>query len=441
MELRRVRTGDVFPDENNPRRDFGDIQALADSLALNEERPGEPFQPPLVVADGSIYRIVDGERRLRAMKLAGTEEFSAYVCDGMDEANAMAVMLATDDKQALTPVEKSRGVQQMLLLGVDPKRVDKVARRQGTGKLRRAMEHAGEKAQSMSLDRLMAIAELDDMPEAVAELTECPEAMWEVVARNWREKRKRMAEEDALRKKAGQLNLELVESRSDVPDGWERCGRAWEPAKLYDIMQAADPREDGAVRKLVGLVDAAYTYQPPAIVVYGEPLHGGDEKSAEEVARDNRVAEVREWMEASRRRRCAWFARLVADGMGAPAPDAFVDEMAEAFLDGHAGDIAGKFAELSGTDIDALYKMTGPLDAILAFLDADERAEIPSWMAGQLVDGRDDKLYRGYAHAWLAWMEHLQEMGYEPDPHEDELRGLCEAFAPATAEVLEEAGE
>lgn len=63
MELKRVRTADVYPSEANPRRDFGDLDALAASFELNPRHPGEPMNPPLLVRDGEVYRIVDGERR------------------------------------------------------------------------------------------------------------------------------------------------------------------------------------------------------------------------------------------------------------------------------------------------------------------------------------------------------------------------------------------
>ena len=35
---------------------------------LNAVNPGEPVNPIVVVEDGGIYRIVDGERRYKAMR-------------------------------------------------------------------------------------------------------------------------------------------------------------------------------------------------------------------------------------------------------------------------------------------------------------------------------------------------------------------------------------
>lgn len=125
FEKRAVRLGDIRPSEQNPREDFGDIGALARSI---EATGGEPLNPPVVVADGNVFRIVDGERRYRALSSIYGEdrEVSALVADTMDEANELVAMLATDDKRQLTEAERARGVQQMLVLGIDEEDVEAV---------------------------------------------------------------------------------------------------------------------------------------------------------------------------------------------------------------------------------------------------------------------------------------------------------------------------
>ena len=146
MELKRVKTADVYPSEGNPREDMGDLEALAASFELNPKSPGEPLNPPLLVRDGGVYRIVDGERRWRAMGIAGTKEFDAVVCEDWADADAALAMLATDDKKPLDEVERSRGVQRALLLGVEPQKVEKAARRKGLKKVKQAAERLGGEA-------------------------------------------------------------------------------------------------------------------------------------------------------------------------------------------------------------------------------------------------------------------------------------------------------
>ena len=154
MELREIGIDDVYPDEKNPRKDFGDIAALAESCMLNALNPGEPVNPIVVVEDGGIYRIVDGERRYKAMCKNKLARCHAVVCDDMDEANAMVAMVATDDKRPLTDVERSRGVQQMLLLGVDPERVERAGRmpKGAAAKLRRARAAVDDAGDDMTID-------------------------------------------------------------------------------------------------------------------------------------------------------------------------------------------------------------------------------------------------------------------------------------------------
>ena len=199
MQLEVVNIDDVYPNENNPRKKFEDIPQLAASFDLNQERPGEPFIPPILVRDGGIYHIVDGERRYRAMRYRKASKFTANVCDDMDEANALVAAMATDDKQPLTEIEKSRGVQQMLLLGVDPVQVDKTTKGAHAKRIKRAMDKIGDAAEDMTLDRMLAIDEFSDDPDIVEKLTNCTDKAWEGIADNARRDRKAKEEMAAIK--------------------------------------------------------------------------------------------------------------------------------------------------------------------------------------------------------------------------------------------------
>lgn len=169
FEKRQVRLGDIRPSEQNPREDFGDIGALARSI---EATGGEPLNPPVVVADGNVYRIVDGERRYRALSSIYGEdrEVSALVADTMDEANELVAMLATDDKRQLTEAERARGVQQMLVLGVDEQRIER-ASRATAGQIRAARKLRGSiEGRQVTLDQLEAASAFDDEKDVEAVL-------------------------------------------------------------------------------------------------------------------------------------------------------------------------------------------------------------------------------------------------------------------------------
>lgn len=170
FEKRQVRLGDIRPSEQNPREDFGDIGALARSI---EATGGEPLNPPVVVADGNVFRIVDGERRYRALSSIYGEdrEVSALVAESMDEANELVAMLATDDKRQLTEAERARGVQQMLVLGIDEQRIER-ASRATAGQIRAARKLRGriDAGVQVTLEQLEAASAFDDERDVEAVL-------------------------------------------------------------------------------------------------------------------------------------------------------------------------------------------------------------------------------------------------------------------------------
>lgn len=170
FEKRQVRLGDIRPSEQNPREDFGDIGALARSI---EATGGEPLNPPVVVADGNVFRIVDGERRYRALSSIYGEdrEVSALVAESMDEANELVAMLATDDKRQLTEAERARGVQQMLVLGIDEQRIER-ASRATAGQIRAARRLRGriDAGAQVTLEQLEAASAFEDEKDIEAVL-------------------------------------------------------------------------------------------------------------------------------------------------------------------------------------------------------------------------------------------------------------------------------
>lgn len=163
----RVALRDIVPSETNPRGDFGDIAALAETIRATG---GEPVNPPVLVRDGNICRIVDGERRYRALcEIYGEgseREVDAIVYDTLDEANELVAMLATDDKKPLTEAEVSRGVQQMLVLGVDTERAARASRApRGKVTAMRMMAGRAPEGVQVTLDQALAKAGVEVVSE------------------------------------------------------------------------------------------------------------------------------------------------------------------------------------------------------------------------------------------------------------------------------------
>lgn len=120
-----VRISDVEPDKTQPRKVFDHeaLSALADSIS----RHG--ILQPIVVrrAEGSEgandavskilsgkYRIVAGERRWRAAKLAGLSEVPVIV-KSFTEKEAAAIMLVENlQRENLNPVEQAMGLSRLM---------------------------------------------------------------------------------------------------------------------------------------------------------------------------------------------------------------------------------------------------------------------------------------------------------------------------------------
>lgn len=117
-EKKTVKLGQIVPNENNPRKDFGDVAALAEAIKATG---GMPVNPIVCVQDGNDYVIVDGERRYRALSqlYCGDKDVDVLVVEDYSAAAELVAMLATDDKLTLNDNERAHGFQLGLVLGVE----------------------------------------------------------------------------------------------------------------------------------------------------------------------------------------------------------------------------------------------------------------------------------------------------------------------------------
>ena len=428
MELQVIPLANMWPDPNNPRKDFGDLDALADTFEMNVVRPFEPVNPPTVVPDGvsargQMYRIVDGERRWRAMTKRGAAESCAAIVCSMDEANAMAAMVATDDKAQLTDAELSRGVQQMLAVGVAPEEVDKAARlKRGTA--RRVAKVAREGTEQMSIDQLLAAEEFGDDADARDKVLAAKESRWEAVAEGIRAERRKADAIAKLRAACESAGLPLVESEKDArAAGLVYLGRA----SAQDLAGKRAGLPDGTV--------AAITWSQWSgadALLYG-PL----EEEPEPYEAD--AAECRRMCEAAHESRNAWMAGR------AQLEECFAlcEPILAAALD------AG--AEVNPYDYatNAWLRKNLPEGAMLADAGSIVRAylsmnyEIPVG-----IDQASGEAYLGCymggekARNWLRLGEVMAECGYEaPDDERELAEVVARALEAAEKEKEEEEDE
>ena len=100
---------DRNPDQ--PRRDFGEasLQALADSI-----REAGVLQPLLVVEKNGRYRIVAGERRFRAARMAGLEAVPCIVRDFTPAEQMEAALIENLQREDLNPIEEATAMKQFM---------------------------------------------------------------------------------------------------------------------------------------------------------------------------------------------------------------------------------------------------------------------------------------------------------------------------------------
>ena len=100
---------DRNPDQ--PRRDFDEtaLQTLADSI-----RAAGVLQPLLVVEENGRYRIVAGERRFRAARIAGLDKVPCIVRDLSAQEQMEAALIENLQREDLNPIEEAAAVKQFM---------------------------------------------------------------------------------------------------------------------------------------------------------------------------------------------------------------------------------------------------------------------------------------------------------------------------------------
>lgn len=101
----------VDPSELQVRVYFDDTEITA--LAHSVKEHGV-LQPILVVQDGDRYKVIAGERRLRAAKLAGLDRIPARVLSTNDKATHEIALRENLDRVDLHPIEEGEGYVSLL---------------------------------------------------------------------------------------------------------------------------------------------------------------------------------------------------------------------------------------------------------------------------------------------------------------------------------------
>ena len=109
--VQEIAIDDIDPNTAQPRKDFDKeaLEQLAESI-----RSAGVLSPILVVQDGMRYRIVAGERRYRASRLAGLSTVPCIVRDLTNEQQMEAALIENLQREDLNPVEEAQGYQVLM---------------------------------------------------------------------------------------------------------------------------------------------------------------------------------------------------------------------------------------------------------------------------------------------------------------------------------------
>lgn len=399
MEIREVSIEDVFPYEDEYGNQFlsRDYSTKANKeyvhrLAESMKRKGIPDELVELVEDGDIYRIKSGNSRVMAMKELGTKRFPAIVFNQEDLLESIETTIRTNVKKTYEPVEESRFVQQLAIFADDQYVSETTGMDVGKVKrIRKGAKAVDDAAQAMSLDRLMAIGEFEDDPDAVKKLTTCKESECAYIASNLRDAKAREELTRNIGSALEQRGIAIVtEAEGMRPSGY-----------IYTIESIPEDIPEGTVATKISWGAGFQLYSP------------ADEGIDEEAQRKAEAREAAEhlYSEGSSKRK-AWLADQIIAGnplaalkkIGEGYQDRFSYEVDD-FLSQFDDDVSAKIAshiEVSTSDAVELF----------AGLNANGRYGIRNYFLEY-----DEENCRDYK----TLIDAMEADGYEPSENEQKL--------------------
>ena len=109
--VRDVPISDIDPSQSQPRKAFDaeTLEQLAESI-----RQKGLLQPILVVKEGLRYRIIAGERRYRACRLAGLQSIPCLIRDFDESEQLEAALIENIQRENLNPIEEAQAIQSLM---------------------------------------------------------------------------------------------------------------------------------------------------------------------------------------------------------------------------------------------------------------------------------------------------------------------------------------
>ena len=113
--IKHIETYRIVPNENNPRKELGNLEELRDSIAANGILQNLTVVP---ASAHGVYKVVIGHRRLAAAMEAGLETVPCVVVEMDEKTQASTMLLENMQRSDLTIYEQAQGMQMCLDLGM-----------------------------------------------------------------------------------------------------------------------------------------------------------------------------------------------------------------------------------------------------------------------------------------------------------------------------------
>lgn len=109
--VREISILDIDPNQSQPRKTFNKdaLEQLAESI-----RQAGVLQPILTVEHGTRYRIIAGERRFRAARLAGLSTIPCIVRSLTQEQQLEAALIENLQREDLNPIEEAQAIRGLM---------------------------------------------------------------------------------------------------------------------------------------------------------------------------------------------------------------------------------------------------------------------------------------------------------------------------------------
>ena len=109
--IKNIKLVEIEPNVNQARKKFDEesLQELAQSI-----KTYGVIQPIIVESKDGFYRIIAGERRWRAAKIAGLEEIPSIIRNEDEQRNKEISLIENIQRENLNPIEKALGYKELI---------------------------------------------------------------------------------------------------------------------------------------------------------------------------------------------------------------------------------------------------------------------------------------------------------------------------------------